>query len=190
MASLVKDGKVRYLGLSEVSPTTLRRAQSVHPITTVQSEYSLWTREPESGILPACRELGVGFVPFSPLGRGFLSGTVRSLDGLPANDFRRAVPRFQPGNLERNNLLADRFQALATEKGCTPAQLALAWLLAQGEDIVPIPGTKRRKYLEENVAAVEIELTGTDLAAIEAAFPRAHIHGERYSAAMMAFTGR
>jgi aryl-alcohol dehydrogenase-like predicted oxidoreductase len=182
MASLVQEGKVRYLGLSEVSPRTLRRAHAVHPIAVVQSEYSLWTREPEDGILPACRELGVGFVPFSPLGRGFLTGTVRSLEGLPADDFRRGTPRFQPGNLERNLVLTDQLRSLATEQGCTPAQLALAWLLAQGEDIVPIPGTKRRKYLDENVAAVDLRLSQAELERLNALFVKGVAAGERYSA--------
>jgi aryl-alcohol dehydrogenase-like predicted oxidoreductase len=190
MAGLVDAGKVRYLGLSEVSPRTLRRAQAVHPITAVQSEYSLWTRDPEEGILSACRELGVGFVPFSPLGRGFLSGTVRSLEGLPEGDFRRGVPRFQAGNVERNLALVDQLAAVAREKRCTPAQLALAWLLAQGEDIVPIPGTKRRKYLEENVAATELHLSASDRARIEAAVPKDRVAGERYSPASQALVDR
>ena len=190
MAGLVKEGKVRYLGLSEVSPATLRRAHAVHPITAVQSEYSLWTRDPEDGILAACRELGVGFVPFSPLGRGFLSGAVRSLAGLPPNDFRRGVPRFQEGNLGPNLELVDRLTRFAAEKGCTPAQLALAWLLSRGEDVVPIPGTKRRKYLEENVGAVDLALSAADLSRIEAALPRASIAGERYSRESFALIDR
>jgi len=181
MAGLVDEGKVRYLGLSEVSPRTLRRAHAVHPITAVQSEYSLWTREPEAGVLPACRELGVGFVPFSPLGRGFFSGTVRTLEGLPANDFRRRLPRFQEGNLGENLGLVDRLGTIAREKGCTPAQLALAWLLAQGDDIVPIPGTKRRKFLEENAAATEVSLSASDLERIGAAIPKGSVAGDRYS---------
>ena len=181
LAGLVKEGKVRYLGLSEVSPATLRRAHAVHPITAVQSEYSLWTRDPEDGILAACRELGVGFVPFSPLGRGFLSGTVRSLEALPATDFRRGVPRFQKGNLARNLEPVDRLGRLAAEKGCTPAQLALAWLLSRGEDVVPIPGTKRRNYLEEDVGAVDLALSANDLARIEEVVPRGSFAGERYS---------
>ncbi len=142
---------------------------------------SLWTREPETGILPACRELGVGFVPFSPLGRGFFSGTVRTLDGLPANDFRRRLPRFQEANLGQNLSLVDQLGTLAREKGCTPAQLALAWLLAQGDDIVPIPGTKRRKYLEENAAAVDLALSPSDLASIEATIPKDAVAGDRYA---------
>jgi len=181
MAGLVAEGKVRYLGLSEVSPKTLHRALAVHPITTVQSEYSLWTRDPESGILPACRELGVGFVPFSPLGRGFLSGNVRTLDGLPENDFRRGVPRFQGKNLDANLVLVDRLREVAREKGCTAAQLALAWVLAQGDEVVPIPGTKRTKYLEENVAAVDLRLTRDDLHRIESALPKESVAGDRYS---------
>ena len=180
MAGLVAEGKVRYLGLSEISEKTLRRASAIHPITAVQSEYSLWTRDPEAGILPACRELGVGFVPFSPLGRGFLSGAVRTLDGLPGDDFRRGLPRFQGENLAANLALVDRLVALAHEKGCTPAQLALAWVLAQGEEVVPIPGTKRRKYVEENAAAVGLVLSPTDLAKIEEALPKGSVAGERY----------
>jgi len=190
MAELVDRGKVRFLGLSEVSPRTLRRAHAVHPITAVQSEYSLWTRDPEDGVLPACRELGVGFVPFSPLGRGFLSASLRSLDGLPADDFRRGIPRFHAENLPRNLALADRFAALAREKGCTPAQLALAWLLAQGDDVVPIPGTKRRRYLEENVGATEIPLSRADLAAVESAIPKGAATGERYSPSSQALVDR
>jgi aryl-alcohol dehydrogenase-like predicted oxidoreductase len=190
MAELVAEGKVRYLGLSEVSPRTLRRACAVHPITAVQSEYSLWTRDPEDGILPACRELGVAFVPFSPLGRGFLSATVRKLDGLPDDDFRRGSPRFAAENFARNLALVDRFGEIAREKGCSPAQLALAWVLAQPGDIVPIPGTKRRKYLEENAAAVEISLGAKDLARIESAFPKGAAAGERYGAASAALVDR
>jgi aryl-alcohol dehydrogenase-like predicted oxidoreductase len=190
MAGLVAEGKVRYLGLSEVSPRTLRRAHAVHPITAVQSEYSLWTRDPEDGILPACRELGVGFVPFSPLGRGFFSGKVRSLEGLPPGDFRHGVPRFQAGNLDRNLGMVDRLAAVAHDKPCTPAQLALAWLLAQGDEIVPIPGTKRRTYLEENVAATDLHLSGSDLARIEAAIPKGSAAGERYSPTSQALVDR
>jgi aryl-alcohol dehydrogenase-like predicted oxidoreductase len=182
MGRLVEEGKVRYIGLSEVSSPTLRRAHAVHPITAVQSEYSLWNRDPETGILPTCRELGIGFVPFSPLGRGFFAGTVRSLNELGANDFRRGLPRFQSQNLDRNVELVDRFVAVAREKGCTPAQLALAWLLQQDRDLVPIPGTKRRKYLEENVAAIDLALTRSDLERIETAVPKGSFSGERYSA--------
>jgi aryl-alcohol dehydrogenase-like predicted oxidoreductase len=188
MASLVDEGKVRYLGLSEVSASTLRRAFAVHPITAVQSEYSLWTRDPERGVLPACRELGVGFVPFSPLGRGFLTGTVRSLEGLPANDFRRTLPRFMPGNLERNAALAERLKTLAAERHRTPAQLALAWVLAQGDDVVPIPGTKRVQYLEENVGALDLTLAPSERSALDRLFAPEAVAGERYppsSAAMV-----
>jgi aryl-alcohol dehydrogenase-like predicted oxidoreductase len=190
MAGLVGEGKVRFLGLSEVGPRTLRRAAAVHPITAVQSEYSLWTRDPEDGILSACRELGTGFVPFSPLGRGFLSGKVRTMDGLPTEDFRRGVPRFQPQNLDRNLALIDRLEEVARQRGSTVAQLALAWVLAQGDDIVPIPGTKRRKYLEENAAAVGLPLTASDLAQIDAAFPRSSVAGERYSPESAALVDR
>ena len=190
MAGLVNEGKVRYLGLSEVSPATLRRAHAVHPNTAVQSEYSLWTREPEDGILAACRELGVGFVPFSPLGRGFLSGTVRTLEGLPSNDFRRGVPRFQTGNLDQNLDRIDRFARLAAEKGRTPAQLALAWLLSRGEDLVPIPGTKRVRYLEENVGAVDVALSPADLSRIDEIVPRGSFAGERYSPESLALVDR
>lgn len=181
MSALVAEGKVRYLGLSEVSSKTLRRAHAVHPITAVQSEYSLWTRDPENGILATCRELGVGFVAFSPLGRGFLAGGVRTLEGLPSDDFRRGVPRFQEGNLERNLALADNLRALATTKGCTPAQLALAWVLAQGEHVVPIPGTKRPRYLEENVEAADLRITSEDRTKLDDLFARGAVAGERYS---------
>jgi aryl-alcohol dehydrogenase-like predicted oxidoreductase len=181
MATLVAEGKVRYLGLSEVSGKTLRRAQAVHPITAVQSEYSLWTRDPETVVLPACRDLGVGFVPFSPLGRGFFSGKVRTLEGLPETDFRRGIPRFQGGNLAANVTLVDRLADIAREKGCTPAQLALAWVLSRGDEIVPIPGTKRQQYLEENAGAVDVALSSSDLARMEAAIPKEAVAGERYS---------
>jgi aryl-alcohol dehydrogenase-like predicted oxidoreductase len=190
MAALVAEGKVRHLGLSEVSGPTLRRAHAVHPITAVQSEYSLWTRDPEDGVLPVCRELGVGFVPFSPLGRGFLSGSVRTLDGLPPHDFRRGLPRFQEENLRRNLELADRLAEVARAKGCTPAQLALAWVLGQGDDIVPIPGTKRRAYLEENVAAVDLTLSSADRANLEAAIPKGSAAGGRYAPEAMAQVDR
>lgn len=190
MARLVREGKVRFLGLSEVSPNTLRRAVKVHPITAVQSEYSLWTRDPERGVLAACRELGVGFVPFSPLGRGFLAGTVRSVGELPPEDFRRGIPRFQEGKIESNLGLVDRLTGIAHEKGCTAAQLALAWLLHQGEDVVPIPGTKRRRYLEENVAAVDLDLTSTDLRRIAEAVAPEKVLGERYSPASMSLVER
>ncbi|MFN2569865.1 MAG: aldo/keto reductase [Candidatus Dormibacteria bacterium] len=181
MAEAVSAGKVRHLGLSEVSGETLRRAQAVHPIAAVQSEWSLWTRDPEASVLPACRDLGVGFVPFSPLGRGFLVGGVTKVDEIPEGDIRRNFPRFQAENFDRNLALAAAVRELAATKGCTPAQLALAWLLAQGDDIAPIPGTKRRSRLEENVAAAEIELTPDDLARVDAAVPPAAIAGERYA---------
>ena len=190
MAGLVEAGKVRWLGLSEVGADTLERASRVHPIAALQSEYSLWTRNPEDGALDACRRLGVGLVAYSPLGRGFLSGALRSPDDFAADDYRRTNPRFQGENFARNLALVDTVTAIAKDKDCTPAQLALAWVLAQGSDIVPIPGTKRRKYLNENLAAPDIDLSDADLDAIEAAFPRAGVRGERYTAAMMALTGR
>jgi len=190
MSDLVHAGKVRWLGLSEVSAETLARACAVHPITALQSEYSLWTRDPEDAALDACRKLGVGLVAYSPLGRGFLTGAIRSPDDFDADDYRRNNPRFQGENFARNLTLVDTVTEIAAAKGCTPAQLALAWVLAQGIDIVPIPGTKRRKYLNENLAAVDIDLAPEDLAAIETAFPRSGIRGDRYSAAMMALTGR
>ncbi len=190
MATLVEEGKVRYLGLSEIGPEKLRRAHAVHPITAVQSEYSLFTRDPEDGVLPVCRELGIGFVPFSPLGRGVLTGSVRTLEGLPRTDFRRGIPRFAPGNLERNLERVERLAAVAREKGCTPAQLTLAWLLAQGPDIVPIPGTKHPKYLEENVAAAELTMSPGDLARVEAAVPKGSVAGDRYGPATRALVDR
>lgn len=190
MAGLVKEGKVRFLGLSEISPETLRRAHATHPITAVQSEYSLWTRDPEQGILAACRKLGVGFVPFSPLGRGFLSARVRSTDAFPEQDFRRGNPRFQGENLKRNLELVDELGVVARQMGRTPAQLALAWVLSRGHDVVPIPGTKRRTYLEENVAAVDVSLTAADLARIEKAVPADLVAGERYPPALQAQAGR
>ena len=190
MAGLVDAGKVRYLGLSEVSPTTLRRACAVHPITAVQSEYSLWTRDPERGILAACEEVGAGFVPFSPLGRGFLSAQVRSIDRLPESDFRRGNPRFQGENLTRNLALADQLAELAREMGRTPAQLALAWVLSRGPHVVPIPGTKRRRYLEENVAAAEISLTPAEMARITNAVPAERVAGDRYPADTLAMLDR
>jgi aryl-alcohol dehydrogenase-like predicted oxidoreductase len=181
MAELVQAGKVRYLGLSEASPQTIERGHAVHPITALESEYSLWTRDPEDEVLPTVRELGIGFVAYSPLGRGFLSGRIRSVDDLVEGDFRRNHPRFQGENFQRNLELADAVRAIADEKGVTPAQLALAWVLSRGEDIVPIPGTKRRTYLEENVGAVDIELTDDDLARLEEAFPKGATAGERYA---------
>jgi aryl-alcohol dehydrogenase-like predicted oxidoreductase len=183
MAELVAEGKVRHLGLSEASVDTLRRASAVHPITALQTEYSLWTRDPEGEILPTCRELGIGFVAYSPLGRGFLSGRFTSPDQLDEGDFRRHGPRFTGANLEANLGLAGKVREIATEKGCAPGQLALAWVLAQGDDVVPIPGTKRRTYLEENLGAVEVELTGEDLARIDAELPAAA--GDRYDATGM-----
>ncbi len=190
MADLVADGKIRHIGLSEVHADTLRRAQRVHPIAAVQSEYSLWTRDVETGVLPACRELGVGFVAFSPLGRGFLTGGVRSLDDLPENDFRRGVPRFQGENLARNLAVADDLASIAREKGCSAAQLALAWLLARGPDVVPIPGTKHPKYAGENAAAADLTLSAEELARIERATAPERIAGARYSAASMAMVDR
>ena len=181
MAGLVEAGKVRYLGLSEAAPATIRRAHGVHPITALQTEYSLWTRDPEDEILPTVRELGIGFVAYSPLGRGFLSGQIRSVDTLAPDDFRRGNPRFQGENLQRNLELVERVREIAAEKGVTPAQLALAWVLRQGEDIVPIPGTKHVRYLEDNVAAVDVELSRDDLARIEAAFPKGAAVGARYA---------
>jgi aryl-alcohol dehydrogenase-like predicted oxidoreductase len=184
MAELVEQGKVRHLGLSEAAPETIRRAHKVHPISAVQTEYSLWTRDPEAEVLPTCRELGIGFVPYSPLGRGFLSGRFRSPEELDESDFRRSGPRFTGDNLDANQRIAAKVAEIAGEKGITPAQLALAWVLAQGDDLVPIPGTKRRKYLEENAAAVDVELTPEDLARIDAELPKAA--GERYDEAGMA----
>jgi aryl-alcohol dehydrogenase-like predicted oxidoreductase len=181
MARLVKQGKVRYLGLSEAAPLTIRRAQTVHPITALQSEYSLWTRDPEEEILGTCRELGIGFVGYSPLGRGFLTGRFQKVEDLLPDDNRRNMPRFQGENFQRNLALTKRVQEMASEKGCTPAQLALSWVLAQGQDIVPIPGTKRRTYLEENARAVDVVLTSTDLARINDVAPRGIAAGERYA---------
>jgi len=186
MAELVQAGKVRYLGLSEAGPATIRRAHAVHPISALQTEYSLWSRDPEDDVIPACRELDIGFVPYSPLGRGFLTGRFRSLDDLPADDWRRNNPRFQGDNFQKNLNLVTRIEDLARSKGATPSQLALAWVLAQGRDIVPIPGTKRVRYLEEDVAAVHIRLTEEDLAAVDAAAPAGVAAGERYPAAGMA----
>jgi aryl-alcohol dehydrogenase-like predicted oxidoreductase len=183
MGELVAAGKVRHIGLSEAAPETIRRAHAVHPITAVQTEYSMWTRDPEAEILPTCRELGIGFVPYSPLGRGFLSGRFSSPDELDENDFRRSGPRFTGENLRANQALAAKVAEIAAEKAITPAQLALAWVLAQGKDIVPIPGTKRRTYLEQNAGAVDVELTPDDLARIEAELPA--VAGERYDEAGM-----
>ena len=186
MAELVQSGKVRFLGLSEASAETLARACAVHQITALQSEYSLWTRDPETtGALDACRRLGVGLVPYSPLGRGFLSGDFRSPDDLPADDWRRSNPRFQGEAFAANLRLVDAVRAIADRKGCTPSQLALAWVLAQGDDVVPIPGTKRIKYLEENVGALDLTLTDADLAEIDRAFPADAVAGARYPETMM-----
>jgi aryl-alcohol dehydrogenase-like predicted oxidoreductase len=182
MAELVRAGKVRYLGLSEAAPATVRRAHAVHPIAALQTEYSLWSRDPEDAILPTIRELGIGFVPYSPLGRGFLTGRIRSIDDLAPDDYRRNSPRFQGENFAKNLRLLEEVNAMATVKGCTASQLALAWVLAQGEDVVPIPGTKRRKYLEENAAAVEIRLGREELARIDRALPRGAAAGTRYPA--------
>jgi aryl-alcohol dehydrogenase-like predicted oxidoreductase len=188
MAELVQEGKVLHLGLSEAGPDTLRRASAVHPIAALQTEYSLWSRDPEEEILPTVRELGIGFVAYSPLGRGFLSGQIRSLDDLEADDYRRHSPRFQGENLERNLQLVRRVEELAHHKGVTAGQLALAWVLHQGDDIVPIPGTKRRAYLEENAAAADVELTDDELRTIAEALPEAA--GTRYPEAMMRSVGR
>ncbi|HLN65519.1 MAG TPA: aldo/keto reductase [Symbiobacteriaceae bacterium] len=185
MAELVREGKVRYLGLSEAAPATIRRAHAAHPITALQTEYSLWSRDPEDEVLPTCRELGIAFVPYSPLGRGFLTGQIKRFEDLPADDYRRNSPRFQGENFRRNLDLVARIEELAGQKGCTPAQLALAWLLAQGKDIVPIPGTKRRRYLDENLGALSVTLTDEDLRRIEAVAPRGVAAGERYPAASM-----
>ena len=180
MAELVRAGKVRHLGLSEASPPTIRRAVREHPIAALQTEYSLWTRDPEDEVLLTCRELGIGFVAYSPLGRGFLTGRFRTLDDLPPDDYRRNSPRFQGENFQKNLDLVHRVEEIARRKKVTPSQLALAWVLAQGEDIVPIPGTKQRKYLEENVKALEVELTPADLAEIDEAAPLGVAAGERY----------
>ena len=180
MAELVEQGKVRHLGLSEAAPETIRRAHATHPITALQTEYSLWSLDPEDEILPTVRELGIGFVAYSPLGRGFLSGRFRSPDDLPENDFRRSSPRFQGENFDRNLALVERVEELAAEKNCTPGQLALSWVLAQGDDIVPIPGTTTVEHVEQNAAALEVELTAADLADLEAVFPKGAAAGDRY----------
>jgi aryl-alcohol dehydrogenase-like predicted oxidoreductase len=185
MAGLVREGKIRHIGLSEASPQTLRRAVKVHPITALQTEYSLWSREPEQEILPTCRELGIGFVAYSPLGRGFLTGQFRRFEDLPEDDYRRNSPRFQGENFQRNLDLVHGIEELARGKGCKPSQLALAWVLAQDRNIVPIPGTKRRKYLEENVAALEVKLTQNDLRRIEEICPADAAAGMRYPEQMM-----
>lgn len=190
MSRLVEEGKVRHLGLSEAAIETVRRAQSVHPIAALQTEYSLWSRDPEDGLLGVCRELGIGFVPYSPLGRGFLTGQFKSFDDLAADDYRRNAPRFQGENFQKNLELVKHIEEIAKAKGCTPAQLALAWVLAQGEDIAPIPGTKRRKYLEENAAALDVEITPEDLKRIDEVAPKGVAAGTRYPEAGMAAVNR
>jgi aryl-alcohol dehydrogenase-like predicted oxidoreductase len=180
MADLVREGKVRFLGLSEAAPATIRRAHREHPISALQTEYSLWTRDPEDEVLPLCRELNIGFVAYSPLGRGFLTGRFRTFEDLPEDDYRRNSPRFQGENFQRNLDLVERVEDVARRKKCTPAQLALAWLLAQGDDVVPIPGTKQRRYLEQNLGALEVELDATDLEEIEEVAPKGIAAGERY----------
>jgi aryl-alcohol dehydrogenase-like predicted oxidoreductase len=185
MAELVKAGKVRFLGLSEASAQTIRRAHAVHPITALQTEYSLWTRDPEGEILDTCRELNIAFVAYSPLGRGFLTGAVTQAEELEANDFRRSNPRWREENMKQNLALVDKVKAIASEKGCTPAQLALAWVLAQGENIIPIPGTRREKYLRDNMGALDVTLTADDLARINDALPVGAAAGTRYHETMM-----
>ncbi|UTA68477.1 aldo/keto reductase [Emticicia sp. 21SJ11W-3] len=187
MADLVKEGKVRYIGLSEAAPATLRRAFKVHPVSALQTEYSLWSREPEDEIIPTCRELGIGFVPYSPLGRGFLTGEIKSFDDLAADDFRRFSPRFQGENFNKNLVLVDKIKQLASQKGCTASQLALAWVMAQGDDVFPIPGTRRIKYLDENMAAADIKLTADELTEINSIAPKNIAVGDRYPAASMQF---
>jgi aryl-alcohol dehydrogenase-like predicted oxidoreductase len=190
MARLVEEGKVRYLGLSEAGPETIRRAHAVHPIAALQTEYSLWTRDPEEQILPTVRELGIGFVAYSPLGRGFLTGQIRREEDLAEDDFRKHSPRFQGANFQRNLDLVDKVEELAERKGCKPSQLALAWLLAQGDDIVPIPGTKRIRYLEENLGALDVVLTPDDLHQLDEVAPRGAASGERYPEAAMGALNR
>jgi aryl-alcohol dehydrogenase-like predicted oxidoreductase len=190
MAELVKQGKVRFLGLSEAAPETIRRANAVHPITALQSEYSLWSRDVEDAILPTCRELGIGFVAYSPLGRGFLTGRFRNFEDLPADDYRRNQPRFQGANFQKNLDLVSHIEQLAKRKKCTPSQLALAWLLAQGQDVVPIPGTKRVKYLEENVGALDVQLSPEDLRRIDEIAPVGVAAGTRYPEGGMATVNR
>jgi aryl-alcohol dehydrogenase-like predicted oxidoreductase len=190
MAGLVTAGKVRYLGLSEAASATIERAHAVHPISALQTEYSLWSRDPEDAILPTIRRLGIGFVPYSPLGRGFLTGQFKSADDLPADDYRRTAPRFQGDAFARNLDLVREIEAMATDKGCTPAQLALAWVLAQGGDVVPIPGTKRRTYLEDNLGALDVGLTAADLDRIDRTLPPGAATGMRYAEASMASVDR
>jgi len=185
MAGLVQAGKVRYLGLSEAGPNTIRRAAKTHPIAALQTEYSLWSREPEDGLLALCRELGIGFVAYSPLGRGFLTGQIKSPDDFAPDDTRRVWPRFQGENFQKNLDLVKHIEELAAEKGCTPSQLAIAWVLAQGDDIVPIPGTKHHTYLEENFAALDVKLSADDLRHIEAVAPKGIALGARYPQALM-----
>ena len=190
MAGLVREGKVRYLGLSETGAESIRRANAVHPITALQSEYSLWTRDPEDEVLAVCRELGIGFVPYSPLGRGFLTGKIQKPEDIPQDDYRRTTPRFQGENFQRNFDLVKRVEEIAREKRCTPAQLALAWVLAQGNDIVPIPGTKRRKYLQENIGALDVDIRSEDLGRIDELTPKGAFAGSRYPEAMMKLLNR
>ncbi|KIZ13767.1 aldo/keto reductase [Streptomyces natalensis] len=190
MAELVAAGKVRHLGLSEAGAETIRRAHAVHPIAALQSEWSLWTRDLEQEIAPVCRELGIGLVPFSPLGRGFLTGRYTSVEGLPESDVRRTQPRFADGNLEQNLAIVDKLNELAAEKGVSAGQLALAWVQHRGDDVVPIPGTRRQKYLEENLGALAVDLTSEDLAAIDAAAPAGQVAGTRYDEVNLTFVGR
>lgn len=190
MAGLVKEGKVRFLGMSEAGPNSIRRAHAIHPITALQSEFSLWTRDPEEEALPVCRELGIGFVPYSPLGRGFLTGKIQKPEDLQETDYRRTTPRFQGENFESNIAIVRRVEEVAREKRCTPAQLALAWVLAQGENIIPIPGTKRRKYLQENAGSLDVILTPEDLDRIEEVAPKDSFAGSRYPEAMMRLLSR
>jgi aryl-alcohol dehydrogenase-like predicted oxidoreductase len=189
MSRLIEEGKVRYLGLSEAAVPTIRRAHATHPIAALQSEYSLWSRDPEDGVLATCRELGIGLVPYSPLGRGFLTGQIKKFDDLASGDYRRSSPRFQGENFQKNLQLVQRIQQMAAEKSCTPAQLALAWVLTQGKDIVPIPGTTKRKNLDENLGALEVVLTRADLARIEELAPRGVAAGDRYTQEMMKRVG-
>jgi aryl-alcohol dehydrogenase-like predicted oxidoreductase len=190
MAELVREGKVRYIGLSEASPATLRRAHAVHPISSLQTEYSLWSREPEDELLGVCHQLGIGFLAYSPLGRGFLTGQIRKFDDFAADDFRRFQPRFMGANFQKNLALVDQLESIALEKSCTASQLALAWVLSRGEHVVPIPGTKRRKYLVENLGALELSLTADDLSRIDALMPRGSFAGLRYTEAQLSSVNR